>query len=197
MEENSNTKVGKKYEDILITARELFWKYGFKRVSIEEICKKTGVSKMTFYRFFPNKTELAKTVLDEVIEEGLVKFRELMVDEIPPEEKIRSIVTMKMEGTNNISREFLADFYANPELGLKSYLEEKTNIAWAEVLQHFKAAQKQGWLRNDFKPEFLLFISQRMRELVFDEKLNSMYQNPQELIMELTNFMIYGIASHK
>ena len=28
-----------KYQDIVSTARDLFWKFGIKRVSIEEICK--------------------------------------------------------------------------------------------------------------------------------------------------------------
>ena len=46
--------------DILNTARQLFWKHGIRRVSVEEVCREAGVSKMTFYRSFPNKIELAK-----------------------------------------------------------------------------------------------------------------------------------------
>ena len=38
----------KKQLELLKIARELFWKHGFKRVSIEEICQKASVSKMTF-----------------------------------------------------------------------------------------------------------------------------------------------------
>ncbi|WP_372931944.1 TetR/AcrR family transcriptional regulator, partial [Mariniphaga sediminis] len=59
MKEN---KKSKKYLEIMKTARELFWKHGFRRVTIQEICEKAGVSKMTFYKHFPNKIDLAKTV---------------------------------------------------------------------------------------------------------------------------------------
>ena len=44
-----------KKEQILKTGKELFWKYGFKLVTIEEICKEAGVSKMTYYKYFTNK----------------------------------------------------------------------------------------------------------------------------------------------
>jgi len=44
-----------KREQILTTGKELFWKFGFKRVTIEEICKEAGVSKMTYYKFFTTK----------------------------------------------------------------------------------------------------------------------------------------------
>ncbi|MDH5400751.1 MAG: TetR/AcrR family transcriptional regulator, partial [Cyclobacteriaceae bacterium] len=54
----------RKYQAIFETAKELFWKYGIRRVTIEEICKEAGVSKMTFYKFFPNKVALANTILE-------------------------------------------------------------------------------------------------------------------------------------
>ena len=52
-----------KRKKILDTAHELFWKHGLKRVSIEEICAVAGVSKMTFYKHFANKTALVKYIL--------------------------------------------------------------------------------------------------------------------------------------
>ena len=71
----------KKYMAIIQTSRELFWKYGFRRVTIDEICREAKTSKMTFYRFFPNKLELARTVFDMVADEGLRKFREILKEE--------------------------------------------------------------------------------------------------------------------
>ena len=66
-----DTSSNPKKNQILHTSKELFWKFGFKRVTIEEICKEAGVSKMTFYKFFPNKLELAKTILDKIFDENI------------------------------------------------------------------------------------------------------------------------------
>ncbi len=56
-----------KYNQIIETASELFVRFGIKRVTVEEICKTSGVSKMTFYKFFRNKNEVVEKILDEMI----------------------------------------------------------------------------------------------------------------------------------
>ena len=184
----------KKFQKILATARDLFWKYGFKRISIEELCQKAEVSKMTFYKFFPNKIALAKAVFDHEVDEGLKRFRHIIRDDCPAAEKIRKIVAMKVEGTNDISREFLQDFYGDRELGLREHIEERTREAWAEIVKDFKYAQEQGWFRSNMKPELFFYISQKMGELVTDENLLKMYNSPQELVLEFTNLMAFGIS---
>jgi AcrR family transcriptional regulator len=184
----------KKYLKILATSRDLFWKHGFKRVSIEEVCEKAEVSKMTFYRFFPNKIELAKVVFDQAASQGLQKFKNILNEDSTPSEKIRKIVLIKMDDTNKISTEFLQDFYNDRELGLKEYIDEKTRLSWNEILNDFKQAQEKGWFRSDMKPEFLFYFSQKMGELLVDENLMKLYHSPQELVIELTNFFAYGIS---
>lgn len=187
----------KKQLELLKIARELFWKHGFKRVSIEEICQKASVSKMTFYRFYSNKIELAKSVYDEEVEKGLQSFKAILAEDIAPAEQIRKILSMKLKGTNGVSQEFINDFYASPELGLKDYIEEKTHLIWERVLNEFNQAQQNGLFRKDFKPEFFLNLSPYLTNMLSDEKLLKLYETPQELIMEIANFCVYGIAPHE
>ena len=187
----------KKYNDLLKTARELFWKHGFRRVSVEEICKKAGVSKMTFYRFFPNKLELAKTVFDDVVDEGVKQFRSIMADESPASDKIKKLIRMKLDGTHDISREFLNDFYNCPELGLTSYIEEKTIKMWAILVDDFRQAQQKGYFRSDMKPEFYFYMAQKLGEIYNDKQLSGLYPNHHELMLEIVNFFMYGISPHE
>lgn len=187
-------KISRKYLALMEVARELFWKHGFKRVSVEEICHKSLVSKMTFYRYFPSKTDIAKAVYEQVADEGVSKFKEIMADEsTSPEEKMQQMLQMKLEGTNEISREFLKDFYSNPELGLSSFVAEKSMMGWNEIINDFRWAQEKGWLRKDFKPELFLTVTSKTSEMITDENLLKMYSSPQELIMELSRLFTYGI----
>lgn len=179
---------------ILAAARDLFWKHGFRRVSIEEVCRNAGASKMTFYRFFPNKVALAKAVYDRELELGLQKFRAILAEESNSREKIRKLVMLDVEGSHNISSEFLQDFYGHREPDLRQYVEARTKQFWEETIDDFKDAQKKGWFRKDLKPEFLFYFSQKVGELITDEKLLALYPSPQDLVMELTNFISYGIS---
>lgn len=176
------------------SAKELFWKHGFKRVSVEEICHTALVSKMTFYRYFANKTELAKAVFDQVVEEVTGRFKEIMADnETGAMEKMQQILQMKLEGTNDISPEFLQDFYSNPELGLSVHIEKRTREVWEEIIKDFKLGQQKGWFRKDFKPEAFFVVSSKIGEMLSNPSLLQMYDNPQELVMELSRLFAYGI----
>jgi AcrR family transcriptional regulator len=186
-----------KYQDILKTAHNLFWKYGYRRVSIEEICREAKASKMTFYRFFPNKLELAKAVFDSVIDESLLKFRKIIKEDSVPSEKMKKMLLMKFEETENISKEFLQDFYNNPELGLNTYIEEKSAAIWTEIISDFKRAQNDGWIRKDFKVEFLFYFVQKTTDIITDENLLKLYNSPQEVIMELTNLLVHGMTPYE
>lgn len=187
-------RTGKKYRDILTTAKDLFWKHGFKRVSVEEICQKANVSKMTYYKYFPNKTALAKTVFNRVVEDGEKQFRKIMKEDTAAAEKLEKIILLKMEGTNSISPEFLQDFYTGSEPELKAFVEERTKKSWDLLINDFRRAQEEGIFRRDFKPEFMVKLQNMFLSLLEDQSLIAMFETRQELIMEFVNLMIYGIA---
>ncbi|MBE0675024.1 MAG: TetR/AcrR family transcriptional regulator [Bacteroidales bacterium] len=181
---------------LMDAGRKLFWKYGFRRVSVEEICREADVSKMTFYRCFENKTDLAQRIYLKVIRDSVIRFNKIMEEDTPPAEKFRQMLTIKMEGTSEISREFMTDFYTSPDAGMKNFVEEITRQTWTDLVSSFRKAQEKGFFRKDFKPEFLLYISQHLAPLMNDDTLLALYGTPQNIIMEFANFFTYGIAPH-
>lgn len=185
---------GDKYNSIIKTARILFWKHGFKRVSIQEICHESNVSKVTFYKYFPNKLEVAKAVFDKVVEDGLQAFRKIIKADTNPQEKIKNLLLMKHEGVHDVSKEFLSDFYGDPKLGLKAHIEAKSKESWNIMLEDFKEAQQNGTFRKDLNLEFYFYITQKQTELLHDPYLQSLFDSPEELVMELTNLSVYGVS---
>lgn len=184
-------------QKIISAGRELFWKHGFKRVSIDDICEKAGVSKMTFYRYFPNKIELAKSVYDHVTKEGYEKFKAIMKEDSSPEEKMNRFILLKLEGTSQISQEFLTDFYSSKELGLKDFVQERVSELWQAIIGDIREAQQKGIFRKDFNPELFFHTFQKLTELLEDAHVRKLYNNTQDMIMELISLLIYGIAPHK
>lgn len=189
-------KANARYKAIMIAARDLFWKYGVRRVTVEEISRDAGVSKMTFYKFFPNKTELAKSIFLEMVEESLAKFRELLKSDDTPAEKLRQLIALKVQGTKGISREFVMDLYNDKELGLKEYVEDLSKESWTMILDYFRDAQSKGVFRKDLDPEFFMYYGQKISEMVTDEHLIKMYGSTEEVIRQLTNFFAYGISQY-
>lgn len=54
-----------KEEQIFNAAKSLFTKYGFKKVSMDEIANEAGVTKKTVYTYFSSKEELLKYCIKE------------------------------------------------------------------------------------------------------------------------------------
>ena len=152
---------------------------------------------MTFYRFYPNKLELAKSVFDWVIDQGIAGFKSLMASDITASEKMKQMLLMKHEGLHAISKEFLMDFYNNPDNEISAYIQQRSQAVWLELIEDFRRGQNEGWLRKDFKPEFILILSQKIMELTSDKNVLSLYGSPKELVMEIANFFTYGIAPHE
>lgn len=184
----------KKRDAILNASKKLFWKHGFRRVSVEEICQEAKTSKMTFYRFFPNKIELAKNVLDRYLEESMITFRKITGENSSGSVKMEKLIQMKLDGSNDISKEFIQDFLIINDLDISNYLENKLKLFWEEGIAELKNGQKEGWIRSGVNIEFLFYFSEKIIPLINDDKALKFFNSPKELIGELTNLIIYGIS---
>ena len=65
---------GNKYEYLLNSAKDLFISSGIKGVSIDELSRKAGISKKTFYTHFVNKNDLVLKVIQGVISELIAEL---------------------------------------------------------------------------------------------------------------------------
>jgi len=182
-----------KFQQIITTAKDLFWKFGIKRVTIEEICQEANVSKMTFYKHFKNKMELIKYLINHIIDKAMMQYREIMNSDIPFTEKVIKTLDLKMEQTMDMSNEFFNDYVRHADSEMIDLLQQKRNEMMDSILNDYIEAQKMGDIRKDIKPEFILYFLNQSVEMIKDKQLEKMYDNPQDMIMEFTNFFFYGV----
>ena len=78
-----------------------------------------------------------------------------------------------------------------------SYLEKLTQDNLQTISNDFKKAQNEGDIRKDMKIEFLMYVMNHLIILAQDDALQNMYDNPQDLVMEITNFLFYGILNRE
>ncbi len=186
-----------KRKQLIQTAKDLFFKYGIKRVTVEEICQEAGVSKMTFYKHYKNKNELVKTMVTQMIDESLEKYHTLMDSDVSFEEKVRETIKMKSEGTDQMSQEFFSDYLPQADPEMLEFIQNRQQEIMALVIEDYAKAQKRGEIRQDLKIEFILWYLNKMMDLMADETLEKMYDTPQDMIMEMVNFFFYGIMPRK
>ena len=70
-----------KEEQIIKSAKELFLKYGYKKVSMSEIAENANITKRTLYSYFKDKDD----ILNYIIEEEITNMKQI-IDEIEKED---------------------------------------------------------------------------------------------------------------
>lgn len=60
---------------ILHGAQELFFKYGIKSVTMDDIAKHLGISKKTIYQFYSDKDDIVHSLMEVKLKEDEVEFR--------------------------------------------------------------------------------------------------------------------------
>ena len=77
-----------KKSKILAAAREVFLRYGFKRVSMNDIAEAAGVSRPALYVLFKNKEEIFKGVFLDWVDETILDIERSMPALPEPEQKL-------------------------------------------------------------------------------------------------------------
>lgn len=195
MDQTKEATKSKSYYTILETAKRLMNKHGVRRISIDELCTEAGLSKMTFYRNFENKTEVALRVMEDVFEKGLEAYRSIMRSDLPFPEKMRQVVDMERKGMHDLGQEFLKDVYQGNEVTLREFLESFSREAMAEYGRDLKQAQKVGWIRKDIKIGLVLTMLGTLHEKIKDPSVTALYDSMEETMISLMDIFFYGILA--
>jgi len=182
----------KKYRQIMESGQRLILKHGIKRITVEEICRSADVSKMTFYKYFKNKDDLATAVLNELFDEGNELYNEIMSRDITYREKVKAIFNLKLEKSEEYGDSFLQEIYTT-EGSFKDLLMERMEESMEMTMDLFHQGQEAGEIDRDMSPEFFIYISQQAQEMLRSEQLRQMIPDTKKRLDSLTRFYFYGL----
>jgi AcrR family transcriptional regulator len=187
----------KKFNNLITNAYQLFMRFGFKRVSINEICRDAHVSRMTFYKYFENKIDLLRYIIEDIVSRQMTEYNQIMVRHAPFAEKVKDIIQLKNDHTKLMSQRFFYELWQESPSAITGLLEKASKESVQLVLNDFKKAQENGDIRQDIHLNFILYFLEHIKDMAKDENLLKLYNTPNELVLELTNFFFYGILTTK
>ncbi|MFI5251653.1 MAG: TetR/AcrR family transcriptional regulator [Bacteroidota bacterium] len=158
---------------IMITARDLFYMYGFSKVTVDEIANKLGISKKTLYKLFPSKDELVHEVVRTTIKEmdaccvGVMKQ-----DDVSFVEKLKQLMTTVGMQYSKMNRQLIEDLEKYAPSVWKEIADYRTEHIQQNFAKLLTEGVEDGVFRNDVNKDLILLIySNLVRNIITPEIL--------------------------
>ncbi len=183
-----------KKDNIRWAALELFQAYGFKKVSINDIAQKAGVSQVTIYNHFGSKDELVRDVVKNLLYGMIDKYRDIIKEKKPFLEKLQAIVFDKSELIGKFHGE-LTQTVIPQDLEMRQFVE---SIWQGEINQMlidlFEDGRKEGYISPKLSQEAILTYYEIFRQGMFSSPhIQSKLEGNPKLVRELISVFTYGL----
>jgi TetR/AcrR family transcriptional regulator, cholesterol catabolism regulator len=183
---------------ILQGAEELFFKYGIKAITMDDIAKHLAISKKTIYQYYKEKEEIINTLMNEKIKEDEKKFSKLHSDSPNVIQEVFAIMRVLSEDVGKINPVIfyeLQKFY--PE-AWKKFTHFKENFIRKQVEESLKRGQEQGYVRKDINTGILSRMRMEQIQLGFNTQVFPQDKfTVVEVQLAMTEHFLYGICTLK
>ena len=192
MSKNQQTLMRKK---VLLSARNLFFSFGYSKVTMDELASELNMSKRTLYQLYNSKNRLLEAVIYDFFQE----FQENINKIINNQNKnalasLKQIIFLIQKQTTKFSIHGFEDIRKNnPQAWqlISSLREKMFNSRLREILNR---AKKENNLREDIDVEIIiLIILNTIQSVVNPEIISQLSCSTEDVIEMLSKFIISGI----
>lgn len=185
-------------EKILTTAIDMFFRFGIKRITMDDISREVGISKKTLYQSFKDKDEMVDVLSDLQMSENIASMQQICDEAKDPIQEIMNSAKHMAGIFSRINPVFFYDlkrFYPSAWAKFEKFKEEHmTRI----LEQNMRKGVELGIYRADLK----ISLMARYRLAQFDMALDPTVFPPEKnnlaetQVLLLDHFM-HGITTLK
>jgi TetR/AcrR family transcriptional regulator, cholesterol catabolism regulator len=185
-------------DKILKTSLELFFKFGIKRVTMDDIAKELGMSKKTIYQYYKEKDDLVNQLCIVEMQKQECIFKNIADQSQDPIHEIILISNTMSEMMQHINPIFFLDLQKFHSNAFKEFQKFKDNCAYKDLLRNIKAGKETGVYRSDVDEEFAAkYRLAQIDMLMFGDYFSFDKISFTQAHQLLLDMFVYGICTMK
>lgn len=185
-------------ERILAEAERLFWKYGVRSVTMEDIARQLGISKKTIYQHFSDKEQILYQVIENKTGRNQSEMNCMVIETTNPVEEILSVLNMMQKQADQISPNFFIDIKRYYPQAFALFRRYKEGEIMRSILENIQKGISQDLYRSDINPAILARLRLEQIELAFN---NDIFPTDQytmhDIQYELMHHFVRGMLTEK
>lgn len=183
---------------ILEKAESLFFKYGIKSISMDDLSRELGISKKTLYQSVDNKKDLVMHVFQNHAQKELdavINIRKEAVDAIDEMIEVAKYVIPTLRRITPTLIFDMQKYYRDVWQMMETYNQQEI---FKVIKENIERGIKEGVYREAFHPEIIAKLYVGKTTVVIDEDIFPLRKyNKEDLFKEHIEYHIRGIATSK
>ena len=186
-------------KDVLLSEiEELFFRYGIKGITMDDIAKKLGKSKKTLYKYFDSKEELIREMLILRLGSDAQKIQAVIDGPLNAIDKMFSIskeVTSRMKHMNPSLMSDLKKYYRETWELIEKY---KNEFIFKMVFDNISQGISEGVYRKDIDQNLIAkFYIGHIEALLFEDSTNRDMIDFVHFHTEMLLYHLRGVCNEK
>ncbi|WMJ73339.1 TetR/AcrR family transcriptional regulator [Cytophagaceae bacterium ABcell3] len=183
---------------IIDGASELFFKYGIKSVTMDEIASHLAVSKKTIYQSFKDKSALVIAVTDKFLQENRVKCEKYAEEALDPVDEILKISNNIKEMFRSMNPMVLFEVEKYFPQAFKLFLEHKESCIRESIANNLRKGIEAGLYRADVDVDIISILRIEQVEMAFNPTVFSPdVFDFTKVQLQFIDHYLYGICTLK
>ena len=146
-------------EKILLTTKDMFYKYGYSKVTMEEIAADLGISKRTLYKHFSNKEHILREIVNNAKCE-IETYVDNLIDDKETEFiiKLQNFMAFVVSHFSRLSNPIVQDLVKNqPEVwkDIQQFRKKNAHDCFSRLI---KQGIENGIFRDDINSEVVTML---------------------------------------
>lgn len=185
-------------ERILIEAEQLFFRYGVKSITMDEIATHLGISKKTIYQFYKDKKELVYKVVETKIQRQQLEMEEITEIAIDPVHEVILTSDLLKKVFQNMNPFLLMEVQKYYPRAYGVFKSHRDKCIFSCIFNNIKKGMEMGLYRAGIDVDTIA----RLRMVCIDAAFNPenfplAKKNLNELQVQLIEHFLYGICTLK
>lgn len=181
-------------QDLLAAAGDCFRRYGYFKARMEGIATRVPCSKVTLYRYFPDKVSLAQAWLESKMTASRLRVDAVISDRQPFELKVARLIHCKQEDLSEFGEPFFRDLVspACPET-LTHLMHRQATLNKQQTLSLIASGRETGDVHANVSDALIQVLLDHF-ELLFTNPAFLDLVPENRRIETLVGLLLHGLA---
>ena len=199
-EENAKKTISDEFkaikQHIVEGAQELFWTYGLRSVTMDDIANKLAMSKKTVYQYIQDKAELVFLCAEHQLENEFCNKNEVSQHAENAIVEVLKIMEYNRKFFLNFHPSLILDLQRSYPKAWKMFLRHKEEKIIKGIQENMERGIKEGLYRADIEPEVIARMRMAQVEAIFNPQVFSQKShNIGEVQFQVFKHFLYGLVT--